>query len=55
MKGLKNLLPTGFSLADLALKWILMNKEVTVVIPGAKNKQQAENNILASEKGEILK
>ena len=46
-------LPTGFSLADLALKWILMNKEVTVVIPGAKNKQQAENNILASEKGEI--
>ena len=53
VERLKNLLPTGFSLADLALKWILMNKEVTVVIPGAKNKQQAENNILASEKGEI--
>ena len=53
VERLKSLLPTGFSLADLALKWILMNKEVTVVIPGAKNKQQAENNILASEKGEI--
>ncbi|MDC0194984.1 aldo/keto reductase [Alphaproteobacteria bacterium] len=53
VERLKSLLPTGFSLADLALKWILMNKEVTVVIPGAKNKQQAENNILASEKVEI--
>ena len=38
VEKLKDILPTGFSLTDLALKWILMHKEVTVVIPGAKNK-----------------
>jgi len=53
IERLKDILPTGFSLTDMALKWILMHKEVTVVIPGAKNKQQAENNILASDKDSI--
>jgi aryl-alcohol dehydrogenase-like predicted oxidoreductase len=37
----------------LALKWILMHKEVTVVIPGAKNKMQVEKNLMASEKEDI--
>ena len=50
---LKNILPTGFSLTDMALKWILTHEEVTVVIPGAKNSEQAENNVLASEKNNI--
>ena len=50
---LKNLLPTSYSLTDLALKWILMHKEVTVVIPGAKNKSQVENNLMASDKDDI--
>ena len=54
VERLRHLLPIGFSLTDVALKWILMHKEVTVVIPGAKNKQQAENNVLASEKNDIL-
>jgi aryl-alcohol dehydrogenase-like predicted oxidoreductase len=53
VEKLKELLPSDFSLTDLALKWILMHKEVTVVIPGAKNKKQAESNILASDKEEI--
>jgi len=50
---LKDILPAGFSLTDLALKWILMHKEVTVVIPGAKNKQQVINNLMASDKNDI--
>ena len=53
VEKLKDLLPDNFSLTDLALKWILMHKEVTVVIPGAKNKKQAESNVLASDKEEI--
>jgi aryl-alcohol dehydrogenase-like predicted oxidoreductase len=53
VERLKDLLPTGFSLTDLALKWILMHKEVTIVIPGAKNKQQVENNVMASDKGDV--
>lgn len=36
------------SMAMFALRWILMNEAVTVVIPGAKNKEQAEANARAS-------
>ncbi len=50
---LKELIPEDFTLTDLALKWILMHPEVSVVIPGAKNKLQAENNVKASDLNEI--
>ena len=50
---LKNLLPKNFSLTDLALKWILMHEEVTVVIPGAKNSSQVQTNVNASELEDI--
>ncbi len=50
---LKKIKPEGFSLTDLSLKWILSHPEVTVVIPGAKNKIQAELNVKASELNEI--
>ena len=53
VERLKDLLPVGFNLTELSLKWILMHKEVTVVIPGAKNKQQVENNLIASDKDDI--
>ena len=46
---LKELLPENFTLTDLALKWILMHDEVSVVIPGAKNKSQALMNANTSE------
>ena len=45
VEELKQLLPENFTMADLALKWILMHDEVTVAIPGAKNKQQASLNV----------
>jgi len=53
VERLKDLLPVDFSLTDLALKWILMHKEVTVVIPGAKNKEQVKKNLMASDKNDI--
>ena len=53
VKELKKLLPHDFSLTDLALKWILSHDEVTVVIPGAKNKLQAQLNTRASEMNNI--
>ena len=53
VEELKILLPGNFTLADLALKWILMHDEVTVAIPGAKNKQQASFNISSLKLGEI--
>ena len=53
VRELKTLLPQDFSLTDLALKWILSHDEVTVVIPGAKNKLQAQLNTRASEMNNI--
>ena len=49
VKRLKDLLPNNFSLTDLALKWILMHDEVSVVIPGAKNSSQVQKNVHTSE------
>ncbi len=37
------------SLSQLALKYVLMSKAVSVVIPGAKNPQQVEQNLQSSE------
>jgi aryl-alcohol dehydrogenase-like predicted oxidoreductase len=46
---LKKLVPAGATMAQLALKWILMFDAVSCVIPGAKNPQQAEQNAAASD------
>ena len=41
---LKALAPAGTSLADLALRFVLSHPVVTTVIPGARNRRQAEAN-----------
>lgn len=46
---LKKLVPQGASMAQFALRWILMNDAVTVVIPGARNAQQARANAEAAD------
>lgn len=46
---LRSLAPEGASLAQLALRWILMFPAVSAAIPGAKNVQQAESNVRAAE------
>jgi aryl-alcohol dehydrogenase-like predicted oxidoreductase len=46
---LQSLTPSGITLAQFALRWILMFPAVTLAIPGAKNPQQARENALASD------
>jgi len=41
------------TMAMFALRWILMNEDVSVVIPGAKNREQAEANARASDVGAL--
>jgi aryl-alcohol dehydrogenase-like predicted oxidoreductase len=41
--------PEGATLAQLAIRWILMFDEVSTVIPGAKNPAQARENAAAAE------
>lgn len=53
VEKLKDLLPDNFSLTELALKWILMHDEVSVVIPGAINESQVQMNTHASDLEDI--
>jgi aryl-alcohol dehydrogenase-like predicted oxidoreductase len=46
--ALKPLVPAGWTLADLALRWCLDFDAVSVIIPGAKNPEQARGNARAS-------
>jgi aryl-alcohol dehydrogenase-like predicted oxidoreductase len=46
---IKALVPEGVTMAQLALRWILMFDAVSVVIPGAKNPSQAADNALAAQ------
>jgi aryl-alcohol dehydrogenase-like predicted oxidoreductase len=46
--SLKAWIPTGMSFVDFALRWCLEFEEVSVVIPGAKNPEQAKANVRAS-------
>ncbi len=48
VEALRPLVPQGATMAQLALRWILMFPEVTSTIPGAKNPEQAENNVKAA-------
>lgn len=46
--SLRPLVPAGVSMAQFALRWILMHEAVSCAIPGAKNAQQAADNAAAS-------
>jgi len=46
---LRPLIPPGATMAQFALRWILMNDAVTCAIPGAKRPSQAEDNIHAAD------
>jgi aryl-alcohol dehydrogenase-like predicted oxidoreductase len=46
---LKSICPPGMSLAQFALNWILRFDAVTCAIPGAKRRNQVEENIVASD------
>jgi len=46
---IRSIMPDNTSMAQFALRWILMNDAVSVVIPGAKNESQAQDNAGASD------
>jgi aryl-alcohol dehydrogenase-like predicted oxidoreductase len=46
---IKPLVPAGMTMAQFALKWILMHDGVTCAIPGAKTPEQAKANAAASD------
>lgn len=48
VEELKKLVPQGATMAQFALRWILMDPAVTVVIPGARNAAQAKANAEAA-------
>jgi aryl-alcohol dehydrogenase-like predicted oxidoreductase len=48
VEALRSMVPAGHTMAQMALRWILMFPAVTCAIPGAKRPQQAEENILAA-------
>ncbi|MBW6438461.1 aldo/keto reductase [Actinoplanes hulinensis] len=46
---LRPLVPAGVTMAQFALRWIIDQPAVTVVIPGARNPEQARANAAAAE------
>jgi len=48
VEDLRALVPQGAGMAAFALRWILMEAAVTVVIPGAKTPEQARANAAAA-------
>lgn len=53
VEGLRNIIPSEMSMAEFALRWILMFPAVTCAIPGAKRPSQVEQNVRAAELPEI--
>jgi aryl-alcohol dehydrogenase-like predicted oxidoreductase len=48
VEEVRPLVPKGTTMAQFALRWILMNDAISVVIPGAKNAEQARSNLGAA-------
>jgi aryl-alcohol dehydrogenase-like predicted oxidoreductase len=53
VEQIRPMVPEGQTMAQFALRWILMFDAVSCCIPGAKNPRQAEDNALASECSEL--
>jgi aryl-alcohol dehydrogenase-like predicted oxidoreductase len=49
VEALRPLVPSGISMAQFALRWILMRPEVTCVIPGGRRVEQVEDNCAAAD------
>ncbi|MBX4997842.1 aldo/keto reductase [Rhizobium lentis] len=49
VEEVRKLVPAGVGMAAFALRWILMAEAVTVVIPGARNAEQAKANAAAAD------
>ena len=49
VEELRALVPDGATMAQLALRWILMHEGITTTIPGAKTPEQARANAAAAD------
>jgi aryl-alcohol dehydrogenase-like predicted oxidoreductase len=49
VEELRSLVPEGYSMAQFAIRWILMNPAVTCTIPGAKRVAQVKENAEAAD------
>jgi aryl-alcohol dehydrogenase-like predicted oxidoreductase len=48
VEEIRPFVPRGATMAQFALRWVLMNEAISVVIPGAKNAEQARANLGAA-------
>jgi aryl-alcohol dehydrogenase-like predicted oxidoreductase len=53
VETLRKIIPNNMSMAEFALRWILMFPAVTCAIPGAKRPSQVEENVRAADLPEI--
>jgi aryl-alcohol dehydrogenase-like predicted oxidoreductase len=53
VERLRPIVPSGQTMAQFALRWILMHEGVTCAIPGAKSAEQARHNAAAATMPEI--
>jgi len=49
VEELRTLVPSGMSMTQMALRWILMSPAVTCAIPGGKRPAQVEENVAAAD------
>lgn len=49
VEELREIVPAGMSMSQMALRWILMSPAVTCAIPGAKRPSQVEENVSAAD------
>ncbi|MCG3118541.1 MAG: Aldo-keto reductase YhdN [bacterium] len=55
VEALRPLVPPNWTMAQMALRWILMFSEVTCAIPGAKHPAQVEENLTAANLSPLSK
>jgi aryl-alcohol dehydrogenase-like predicted oxidoreductase len=53
VEQLRSLVPADSTMAQMALRWILMNDAISTVIPGAKTPEQAQGNAAAADLAEL--
>ena len=53
VEELRKMVPAGMTLPELALRFILTNPDVSVVIPGMRKRAHVEENIKASDAGPL--
>jgi aryl-alcohol dehydrogenase-like predicted oxidoreductase len=52
-EALRPLIPPGMTMAEMALRFILSNPDVTTVIPGMRRSRNVEANVAAAEAGPL--